>query len=120
MGKQLRSTPELEDLMRIGISEETRPEVMAENREIARRMRAPKCVIRLQVPSTIGYTIRQLSEHAGVEFGDRQIVDVPLQTEQQIEAARKLESQFASGLSGQLRNGPNAVTVYSCEVICLG
>lgn len=75
-------------------------------------------VMRLIVPSVCGYAIRQLSAHIGTEFDDRQVVDVPLKTEQQVRAARALESQFViDGLSSELRNGPNAVQIFSCSVV---
>jgi hypothetical protein len=74
-------------------------------------------VMRLEVPSTIGYTLKQLGEHAGVEFSDRQIVDVPLLTVDQVVAAQKLEAEFDDGLSVRLRNGPNAVVIHSCKVV---
>jgi hypothetical protein len=77
-------------------------------------------VMRIVVPSSAEYAIRQLGLHIGVEFDNRQVVDVPLRTPEQIEGARKLQNQFEhSGLSITLRNGPNAVQVYSCEVVDL-
>jgi hypothetical protein len=78
-------------------------------------------VMRLVVPATCDYAIRQLGAHVGVEFDNRQVVDVPLRTPEQIEKARKLQNEFERcGLSITLRNGPNAVVVYSCEVVDIG
>jgi hypothetical protein len=75
-------------------------------------------VMRLVVPSDAGYAIRQLGNIAGVSFDDRQIVDVPLQTDEQVVAARDLEHRFKNEkLSSTIRNGANAVTIYSLEVI---
>lgn len=77
-------------------------------------------VMRLEVASVHGYVIQQLSSHAGVRFDDREVIDVPLRTNEQIQAARELEDEFnEDGLSGRLRNGPNAVTVYSCRLVKL-
>lgn len=75
-------------------------------------------IMRLVVPSVAGYAIQQLGDAAGVQFDDRQIVDVPIRTDQQLLAARSLEQSFQHhGMSGELRNGKNAVTVYSVSVI---
>ena len=75
-------------------------------------------VMRLVVPSVAGYTIQQLGNIVSVCFDDRQIVDVPLRTNEQVVRARELEHQFKDEkLSNTLRNGPNAVTVHSLEVI---
>jgi hypothetical protein len=75
-------------------------------------------VMRLVVPSDAAYAIRQLGDIAGVSFDDRQIVDVPLQTNEQVDGARDLEHRFKNEkLSTTLRNGANAVTVHSLEVI---
>lgn len=77
-------------------------------------------VMRLVVPSVHGYAINQLSSHAGVAFDDREVIDVPLKTQEQIQAARELAEEFKTdNLSGQLRNGPNAVSIYSCELVKL-
>lgn len=76
--------------------------------------------MRLVVPSTAQYAIQHLGNAAGVQFDDRQVVDVPLRTEQQIAGARYLEHMFLhEGMSGALRNGPNAVAVYSVAVVDL-
>jgi hypothetical protein len=72
------------------------------------------------VQSDIQYVLNVLSGVANVPFDDRQVVDVPLRTEQQVEAARILEFGFKSGnLSNDLRNGANAVCIYGAEVIDL-
>jgi hypothetical protein len=74
--------------------------------------------MRLVVPSNAQYAIQQLGNAAGVCFDDRQIVDVPLRTNAQLDAAKFLEKSFAEeGLSTSLRNGANAVNVYSVNVI---
>lgn len=76
--------------------------------------------MRLVVQSVHGYVIQQLSNHAGVNFDDREVIDVPLKNNEQVQAARELEAEFKEdGLSGKLRNGPNAITVISCEVVKL-
>lgn len=75
-------------------------------------------VMRLVVQSVHGYVIQQLSDHSGVKFDDREVIDVPLRSTEQIQAARELELEFRDdNLSGKLRNGPNAITVISCEVV---
>lgn len=76
--------------------------------------------LRIVVPSTAQYAIQHLGIAAGVQFDDRQIVDVPLRTEEQIAGARYLEHMFLhEGMSSALRNGPNAVTVYSVKIVDL-
>lgn len=75
-------------------------------------------VMRIVVPSTASYAIQHLSREAGVEIDDRQVVDVPLRTDEQVAAVKELQNRFQfEGLSRELRNGPNAVTVYSCDII---
>jgi hypothetical protein len=75
-------------------------------------------VMRLEVASVHGYAIQQLGNYAGVKFDEREVIDVPLRSNQQISAARQLEQEFSEdGLSGNLRNGPNAVTIYSCKLV---
>jgi hypothetical protein len=77
-------------------------------------------VMRIVVPSASEYTIRQLGKVAGVAFDAKEVVDVPLRTPEQIEAARTLEIKFKhNGLSTELRNGPNAVIVQTLEVVDL-
>lgn len=75
-------------------------------------------VMRIVVPAACEYSIQQLSRHAGVNFDARQVVDVPLRTHEQYHAAKILQQQFElMNLSADLRNGPNAVTVYGCTVV---
>jgi len=75
-------------------------------------------IMRLVVPSNCTYAIQQLGNAEGVSFDDRQVVDVPLRTDEQLDAARRLENRFRhGGLSVELRNGANAVSVYSLEVV---
>lgn len=77
-------------------------------------------IMKLEVPSVHEYPIRQLGQYIGTKFDEREVINVPLRTTEQIQAARELEKEFKQdGLSGKLRNGPNAVTIYSLELIKL-
>ena len=78
-----------------------------------------KC-LRLVVPSQITYTLNVLSSCCGVTFPDKQVVDVPLETREQVDNARKLAQWFVEN-DGRtvLRNCPSAVDVYSIEMIDL-
>lgn len=74
--------------------------------------------LRLTVPSQITYTLNVLSRRVGAVFPDRQVVDVPLYDNDQIVAAHRLEQEFLSrNVRAELRDSPNAVDVYSAEVI---
>ena len=78
-----------------------------------------KCM-RLVVPSSVSYILGVLSELSKVQFPDKQVVDVPLETSEQVTAANKLAAWMEQH-DGRtyLRNSPNAVDVYSVEVIDL-
>jgi len=74
-------------------------------------------VLRLVVPSNHTYLIKQIGDAVGFQFDDRQVVDVPLRTPEQKNAADAFCKDMADGLGTKLRNGPNAVIVYSAEVV---
>jgi len=79
-----------------------------------------KKAMRLVVPSQIAYTLNVLSSCCGVAFPDRQVVDVPQETPEQVENARKLSRWFnEQDGRAQLRNCPSAIDVYSIELIDL-
>lgn len=76
--------------------------------------------LRLVVQSQVMYLLRALSQFAGTEFPDRQIIDVPLCSAEQYMAANMLVARFNSdpdAFRAALRDGPSAVTVYSVEVV---
>ena len=78
-----------------------------------------KC-LRLVVPSQISYTLGVLSSVCGVKFPDRQVVDVPLESPEQVDNARKLARWFVEQDGRkQLRECPSAIDVYSIELIDL-
>ena len=77
-------------------------------------------VLRLIVPSQIRYTLNVLSQYAGVQLPDRQVIDVPLYDGPQIQAAERLAAEFNDGsgrLHDALRNGANAIVVYHACVV---
>lgn len=78
-------------------------------------------VLRLEVPSFCSYALRVLSDESGVVFEDRQIVDIPIRSDEQLDAARRIQEGFVSGnLATKLRNGKNAVCVYAGHVVDVG
>jgi len=75
-------------------------------------------VLRLIVASDITYVLNVLSEAVGVTFDDRRVIDIPLRTPEQEEAAVNLQHRFRSeNYSSVLRNGPNAIAVYAATVV---
>ena len=71
------------------------------------------------------YTVRQVGAIVGHEFPDQKIVDVLLNSPEDIDAARRfvagfqdgVEENVRSGFRSELRNGPNAVTVRDAFVV---
>ena len=77
-------------------------------------------VLRLIVPSEIGYSLNVLSGVAGVTFADRRVVDIPLDGPEQYEGARRLAHWFREcDGRNQLRNSPSAIDVFAIDVIDL-
>ena len=67
------------------------------------------------------YTVMQVGAIVGREFPDQKIVDVLLNSPEDIDAARRfvagLDDGEGPGFRSELRNGPNAVTVRDAFVV---
>lgn len=75
-------------------------------------------VMRLTVPSQIRYTLDVLSRRQRTVFPDRQLIDVPLYDDAQLNAARELERDFhVHNVRGELRDSLNAIDVYDVRVV---